>query len=101
MDGHCHERFTTLMVDMLAKQHTMTMKEPEWLFMSDAARSNRYDDLFVIREPSLGNLKFPLNFERFTGAKTVANVTMWMIERATEVNLWKVDFGCLHRRGLK
>jgi len=96
-DGHRHEQFGAITVDVMANRYDMA--DGESLFMSDATRAKLEDDLFVTRDPSLENLEFPLNFERFDIPKTVPNVTKWMFDSAAEAKLRKEDFGRLSADG--
>lgn len=101
-DGHRKESYGALVVDLLAERYDM--ENGQSLFMSretkDKLMKEKLDDSpLVTGKPMLDHLEYCLNFERFTKAKTVVNVTEWMFESTDEGKVQKEDFGRLAADG--
>ena len=57
------------------------------LFMSKETKDKLDEGKFQTGTAILGNLRFPVNFERFLGSKTSSAVSDWMLESIAVVNI--------------
>lgn len=96
-DPHRHECFGAFILDLIAFKYDM--KNGLSLFMSDHTKNKLDDSLFVTGKQILSHLEFPLNFERFTKAKTCDNVMQWMRDSVDEAMIENDDFNQLAADG--
>ena len=89
-DPHRKESYGALVVDLTA--HKFDMTDGQTLFMSKRTQERLDNSMFVTGQPILAPLEFPLNFERFTDAKTVENVSEWMFSSIRQARLRNEDF---------
>ena len=93
------EQFGAFVVNLVAESYPLEYGEA--LFMSRETRDKLDPELFVTGNPiaELAVLEYPLNFEKFTKAKTIDNVVEWMQESLAEAKLLDSDFGHLSADG--
>lgn len=89
-DPHRKECFAAFVVDLCAECYDMA--NGQTLFMSRATKEKLDSSLFITETPRVEHLEAPLNFERFTEAKTSVNVAKWMGESVTASRLKTEDF---------
>ena len=98
-DSTRKEQFGAFVLNLVAERYLMDCGEE--MFMSRETRDRLDPELFATGNAvaELVVLEYPLNFERFPGAKKIENVVAWMRESMAEAKLSDEDFGHLSADG--